>query len=195
MVTLFFSNFNFQRCRFFVFSVFLSPNDPLACHREITLLRREIIVRQTYRTDTKFIKDMPSLSNKGRYAKSAMSVVRRDIRSGLFTTLKAATLIIIEDEIGNELSAHDMCQAQLHELSDDSSDVGRNGCIALHYYVHFLRIFSFVTRGIESEGVGARSVRSRLRLCNAQPAGIYVCHWSYPLNHSGSLVLWDEMGA
>ena len=48
--------------------------------------------------------------------------------------------------------------------------VGRNGCIALHYYVHFLRIFSFVTRGIESEGIGARSVRSRLRLCNAQPA-------------------------
>ena len=37
--------------------------------------------------------------------------------------------------------------------------VGRNGCIALHYYVLFLRIFSFVTRGIESEGVGARSVR------------------------------------
>ena len=35
----------------------------------------------------------------------------------------------------------------------------RNGCIALHYYVHFLRIFSFVTRGIESEGVGARSGR------------------------------------
>ena len=37
--------------------------------------------------------------------------------------------------------------------------VGRNGCIALHYYVHFLRIFSFVTRGIESEGIGAISVR------------------------------------
>ena len=35
--------------------------------------------------------------------------------------------------------------------------VGRNGCIALHYYVHFLRISSFVTRGIESEGIGARS--------------------------------------
>ena len=48
--------------------------------------------------------------------------------------------------------------------------MGRNGCIALHYYVHFLRIFSFVTRGIESEGIGARSVRSLLRLCNAQPA-------------------------
>ena len=48
--------------------------------------------------------------------------------------------------------------------------VGRNGCIALHYYVHFLRVFSFVTHGIESEGIGARSVRSRLRLCNAQPA-------------------------
>ena len=36
--------------------------------------------------------------------------------------------------------------------------VGRNGCIALHYYVHFLRIFSFVTRGIESEGIGHHSV-------------------------------------
>ena len=48
--------------------------------------------------------------------------------------------------------------------------VGRNGCIALHYCVHFLRIFSFVTRGIESKGVGARSVRSPLRLRNAQPA-------------------------
>ena len=36
--------------------------------------------------------------------------------------------------------------------------VGRNGCIALHYYVHFLRIFSFVTRWIESEGVGARFI-------------------------------------
>ena len=44
------------------------------------------------------------------------------------------------------------------------------GCSAMHpfrpqtrstiqYFVHFLRIFSFVTRGIESEGVGARSVR------------------------------------
>ena len=39
--------------------------------------------------------------------------------------------------------------------------VGRNGCIALHYYVHLLRIFSFVTHGIESEGVGARSVRAQ----------------------------------
>ena len=37
--------------------------------------------------------------------------------------------------------------------------VGRNGCIALHYYVHFLRISSFVTRGIESEGIGARSIQ------------------------------------
>ena len=34
-----------------------------------------------------------------------------------------------------------------------------NGCIALHYSVHFLRIFSFVTRGIESEGIGPRSVQ------------------------------------
>ena len=54
---------------------------------------------------------------KRRYAKSAMSLVGRDIRSGLFITLKAATLIVIEDEIENELSAHDMWQAQLHELS------------------------------------------------------------------------------
>ena len=53
---------------------------------------------------------------------------------------------------------------ELHEA------VGRNGCIALHYYVHFLRIFSFVTHGIEFEGIGARSVRSTLRLCHAQPA-------------------------
>ena len=51
-----------------------------------------------------------------------MSLVGREIRSGLFKTLKAATLIVIEDEIENELSAHDMWQAQLHELSDDSSD-------------------------------------------------------------------------
>ena len=65
--------------------------------------------------------------------------------------------------------------------------VGRNGCIALHYYVHFLRIFSFVTQGIGSEGIGTRSVWSRLRFYNAQPARenvgielrvtIYVCHW------------------
>ena len=51
---------------------------------------------------------MPPLSKKRRYAKSAMSLVGRDIRSGLFKTLKAATLIVIEDEIENELSAHDM---------------------------------------------------------------------------------------
>ena len=84
--------------------------------------------------------------------------------------------------------------AQPHRENDQDQEVdventvGRNGCIALHYYVHFLRIFSFVTRGIESEGICARSVRSRLRLCNAQPARenvgielrvtIYVCHWS-----------------
>ena len=75
-----------------------------------------------------------------------------------------------------------------NHTTQDCRTVGRNGCIALHYYVHFLRIFSFVTRGIESEGIGARSVLSRLRLCNAQPARenvgielrvtIYVCHWS-----------------
>ena len=44
-------------------------------------------------------------------------------------------------------------------LRQPDTSVGRNGCKALHYYVHFLRIFSFVTHGIESEGIGARSVR------------------------------------
>ena len=48
-----------------------------------------------------------TLMKKRRYAKSAMSLVGRDIRSGLFITLKAATLIVIEDEIENELSAQD----------------------------------------------------------------------------------------
>ena len=33
-----------------------------------------------------------------------------------------------------------------------------------------IEIFSFFTLWIESEGIGARSVLSRLRLCNAQPA-------------------------
>ena len=33
-----------------------------------------------------------------------------------------------------------------------------NGCIALHYSVHFLRIFSFISFSYESEGIGARSV-------------------------------------
>ena len=45
---------------------------------------------------------MPPLSKKRRYAKSAMSLVERDISTGFFKTLKAATLIIIEDEIENE---------------------------------------------------------------------------------------------
>ena len=43
-------------------------------------------------------------SKKRRYAKSAMSLVGRDISAGFFKTLKAATLIIIEDEIENETS-------------------------------------------------------------------------------------------
>ena len=81
--------------------------------------------------------------------------------------------------------------------------VGRNGCIALHYYVHFLRIFSFVTHGIGSEGIGTRSVWSRLRFYNAQPArenvGIelrVISLFATGLTHlrSESLVLWDGMG-
>ena len=47
--------------------------------------------------------------------------------------------------------------------------VRQSGCIALHYYVYILGIFSFVSHGIVSEGVGARSVRSSLRLCNDPP--------------------------
>ena len=54
-------------------------------------------------------------------------------------------------------------------------------------------VSAFKIAWIESEGVGARSVRSQLRLCNARPArekdGIrsqdhnYVRYWAYPLNH------------
>ena len=47
---------------------------------------------------------MPPLSKKRRYAKSAMSLAGRDISTGFFKTLKAAILIIIEDEIENELT-------------------------------------------------------------------------------------------
>ena len=90
-------------------------------------MRREIILRQTYRTDIKVINDMPPLSNKRRYAKSAMSLVGRDISTGYSKTLKEATLIIIEDETENELSAYDIWHAQfceewrlLHEFSHDA---------------------------------------------------------------------------
>ena len=86
-----------------------------------------IILRQTYRTDIKVINDMPPLSKKRRYAKSAMSLVGRDISTGFFKTLKAAILIMIGDEIENELGAYDIWHAQfceewhlLHEFSDDA---------------------------------------------------------------------------
>ena len=56
-----------------------------------------------------------------------MSLVGRDISTGFFKTLKAATLIIIEDEIEEKLSAYDIWHAQfceewrlLHEFSDDA---------------------------------------------------------------------------
>ena len=65
---------------------------------------------------------MPILSETRRYAKSALSLVGRDIINGLFKTLNAATLVAIEDETENELSAYDIGQAQLHMLSDGSSD-------------------------------------------------------------------------
>ena len=44
-----------------------------------------------------------------------MSLVGRDISTGFFKTLKAAILIIIEDEIENELSACDIWHAQFRE--------------------------------------------------------------------------------
>ena len=88
-------------------------------------------MRQTYRTDIKVINYMPPLSKKRRYAKSAMSLVGRDISTGFFKTLKAATLIIIEDEIEEELSKNDRTAQQewsllIHELSGSESDEERN---------------------------------------------------------------------
>ena len=70
---------------------------------------------------------MPPLSKKRRYAKSAMSLVGRDISTGFLKTFKAAILIIIEDEIENDLSAYDIWHTQfceewhlLHEFPDDA---------------------------------------------------------------------------
>ena len=49
-----------------------------------------------------------------RYAKSAMSLAGRDISTGFFKTLKAATLIIIEDEIVLGLNFH--CELNFVEM-------------------------------------------------------------------------------
>ena len=65
---------------------------------------------------------MPPMSKKRRYAKSVMSLVGRNISNGMFRSLKASALIVIEDEIENELYTYDIWQAQLHDLSDDSTD-------------------------------------------------------------------------
>ena len=64
---------------------------------------------------------MPPLSKKRRYAKSAMSRVGRDISTGLFQSLKASALIVIEDD-EIEKCTYDIWVAQLHNLSDNSSD-------------------------------------------------------------------------
>ena len=74
-----------------------------------------------------------------------------------------------------------------------------NGCIALHYSVHFLRISSFISFTYESEGIGARSVRPppRFDVCPTRSrkhghrtrGHIIVCHWSYPLNHIRSYMV------
>ena len=107
---------------FFVFSFFYCLNKPLSCQRNIKLLRTVIILRQTYRADIKFKNDMPPMSKKRRYAKSVMSLVGKNISNGMFRSLKASALIVIEDEIENELYTYDIWQAQLHDLSDDSTD-------------------------------------------------------------------------
>ena len=51
-----------------------------------------------------------------------MSLVGRNISNGMFRSLNASALIVIEDEIEKELSTYDIWQAQLHDLSDDSTD-------------------------------------------------------------------------
>ena len=91
--------------------------------------------------------------------------------------------------------------------------VRRNGCI-----VHFLRISSFVTHGIESVGVGARSIRPGaspnsvclmpnplakawesvsghfLRFPDGGVFTIYVSHWSYQLNHIRPIPMFSRAG-
>ena len=71
-----------------------------------------------------------------------------------------------------------------------------NGCIALHYSVHFLRIFSFVSFSYEGEGIGARSVRPppRFDVCPTRTrkhghrtrGNIVLHHWSYSFNHTAT---------
>ena len=65
---------------------------------------------------------------KRKYAKSAMSLVERNISNGMFKTLKAAALIVFEVEIEDE-------RAQLHVLSEDSgTDEDNINDIFYHLY-------------------------------------------------------------
>ena len=69
----------------------------------------------------------------------------------------------------------------------------RNGCIALHYCVHFLQIFSFVTRGIEREGIRARSNSSQAQP-DREDVGIEL-RADLPTLSYESLVSLEGMGA
>ena len=66
---------------------------------------------------------------KRRYAKSAMSLVERNISNGMFKTLNAAALIVFDEvKIENE-------RAQLHVLPEDSgTDEDNINDIFYHLY-------------------------------------------------------------
>ena len=51
----------------YVFYYFWSLNDPISSKSKISILRRMILLCHTYRTDIKFVTDIPPLSKKIRY--------------------------------------------------------------------------------------------------------------------------------
>ena len=51
---------------------------------KISILRRMILLGHTYRADIKFVTDIPTLSKKRRYSKSAIFLVRRCMSNGSF---------------------------------------------------------------------------------------------------------------
>ena len=66
--------------------------------------------------------NMPPMSKKRRYAKSAMFLVGRNISNDMPRSSKASALIVTEEKIKNQLSTYDIWQAQLHDLSNDGTD-------------------------------------------------------------------------
>ena len=66
--------------------------------------------------------NMPPMSKKRRYAKSAMSLVGRNISNDMSRSSKASAMIVTEDEIKYQPSTYDIWQAQLHDLSNDGTD-------------------------------------------------------------------------